>query len=208
MKKIMVSIGHSKVSGGASNSRVLHEGVPVTEYAIAKPIAQQVTSFLSSKLGPSVQVGLIDAGTMHKYMKYKMTMIDSTMPEIALEIHLNSYDTRTEKGEGKGTKTHPLVVHWGMNERTKLYADKIIKSLDEVFETAGWKKGKVIPIPETEGYDLERYALIHQTAAPTIIVEVGFINHDAQAEWLLKAENQQACAKAIATGVMNAFLGL
>jgi N-acetylmuramoyl-L-alanine amidase len=174
MKKICVSIGHSDTVGGAVN-----EKFSVCEYQIAKPICTEVVARLNAKLAPNYQAILIDAGRLRGYGLYKATAIDTNSPEIAIELHFDSF-----AGETKKMPSHPQAIYWGANARDKKFAETLMSEFDAVYKDKGWSKGKAVGIP-APGYDIDRYWLVHHTKFPTLIVEGFFMKNDEQVDWAI-----------------------
>lgn len=198
MKKICVSIGHSQTVGGSVN-----EKFGVNEYAIAKPICIEVVNVLNKKLAPNFQVVLIDAGTLKKYANYKINAVDSNTPELAIELHFDSF-----AGEAKKMPSHPQAIYWGANAKAKKYAETLMAEFDAVYKDKGWSKGKVVGIP-APGYDLERYWLIHQTQATSLIVEGFFMRNDEQVGWAINDDTARGTLVNILTnGLIKCVMGM
>jgi N-acetylmuramoyl-L-alanine amidase len=182
--------------GGAAN-----EKFNTNEYKIAKPICEMIANSLRDKLKPNYEVVLIDAGTIKKYGAYKVNSIDSNTPELAVELHFNSF-----VGEAKKSPSHPLVIYDATKEKEKVYAQKIIDELDALYADKKWTKGKIVGIP-CEGYDMERYWLIHNTNSTTMIIEAFFMKNDEQVEWITTDPNaQKQLAKSLTDGILKCVL--
>lgn len=198
MKNICVSIGHSAVVGGAFNQKF-----GVNEYQLAKPICEKVVSELNAKLKPSYQAIIIDAGNLQQYASFKVRSIDVNNPVLAMELHFNSFE-----GNAKVMPSHPLIVHWGTNERTHRFANILIDEFDDLYKDKKWSKGQVVSLP-ADGYDLDRYWLIHNTRAPTMIVEAFFMRNNDQVAWMVNdPAAKDSMAKALTDGIVKCVLDM
>jgi N-acetylmuramoyl-L-alanine amidase len=117
----------------------------------------------------------------------RMAMIDSSEPAISISIHYNSLPDNgdLEKAQGVGTFWYNSQAH----NLAVFMHNYIVK-----------QRGR-----KSYGVFWNNLALTRPTAAPSVLLELGFMTNPEEFEWITNPQEQKKLATAIAQGITEWF---
>ena len=121
-------------------------------------------------------------------MRNRCALIEETNPAMAVSVHQNSYTEESVAG--------PQVFYYTTSEEGKNIARCIQDVLNEELQIERPRDIK----------ENGTYYILKRSAAPTVIVECGFLSNTAEAAELVTEEYQQKVAEAISKGILQ-YLG-
>ncbi|QSJ18691.1 N-acetylmuramoyl-L-alanine amidase [Nostoc sp. UHCC 0702] len=177
--KIVLDPGHGgKESGAAGPTGYLEKDVNL---AVSKLLRDDLV-----KLGATVVMTREDDREVS--LVERQEIIRKELPAIAVSIHHNSLpdDGDAEKTKGFGTfwyqpQAHSLAI---------FLQNYVVKKLDKPYYGVFWNN----------------LALTRPAAAPSVLLELGFMSNPEEFEQVVNPEQQKKMAKAIAQGITQWFL--
>ena len=118
-------------------------------------------------------------------MNARVSIIESTKPDLVVSIHQNSYHESSVCG--------PQVFYYKASEKGKLAAECLQASFDGLEEIDNRRLAKA-----NDNY----YLLLH-TSAPMVIAECGFLSNPGEAELLIQDAYQEKLAHVLCQGIME-----
>ncbi|MGN0293330.1 MAG: N-acetylmuramoyl-L-alanine amidase [Lachnospiraceae bacterium] len=118
-------------------------------------------------------------------MNARVSMIESTKPDLVVSIHQNSYHESSVCG--------PQVFYYKASEKGKMAAECLQASFDGLEEIDNRRQAKA-----NDNY----YLLLH-TSAPMVIAECGFLSNPGEAELLIQDSYQDKLAQVLCRGIME-----
>lgn len=168
---IFISVAHS-VGSGAENVKY-----NLQEYNCSQVMSKACADHLSlNKISNFVfDLGKVDTQSRRKQLKKEK--IKELNPDLALEIHLNSDESKNVN--------YSSCFTWKDNESTLELSRDIINNFKIGFKNhvSGGFKSFVIPSP---GFDVKRFWYLSDIKCRSIIIEPCFISNDEQAKFLLQ----------------------
>lgn len=184
---ILLSIGHSSRVRGVCNKKY-----NLYEYDLCKKIVYAANEWLVSRKVPTY---ILDVQEKYPYGSYKISVVRSLNPQVALEFHLN--------GSPSEEANYSSCFWWNGNHKIGRLAAHILKNLQSGFKSLSWGDTKSVPLP-CEGYDIERYWFVTETKkVPSMILEPLFLTNNEQAAWLSMPGSCEAVGLMIAEGVWS-----
>ena len=120
-------------------------------------------------------------------MKNRVAKMDSEQPDAVVSIHQNSYTDSSAKGA--------QVFYYSESKEGKELAEILQKSLIENADPENHRMAKANM----------SYYILKNTAAPTVIVECGFLSNPAEEKKLLEDDYQNRLAWGIYNGIIDYF---
>ena len=120
-------------------------------------------------------------------MKNRVAKMDSEQPDAVISIHQNSYTDSSAKGA--------QVFYYSESKEGKVLAEILQKSLIEHADPENHRMAKANT----------SYYILKNTAAPTVIVECGFLSNPEEEKQLLEDGYQNRLAWGIYNGIINYF---
>jgi hypothetical protein len=174
--KIAITVGHSILKNGLCTSA---NGV-VNEYQYCKMLADFLSKILRAA-GCTVDVIICPEKQFAKSTEektYKLPRINGKKYDLAVELHLNSYN-----GSAKGTE----VLY--CSNTGKMYAQRVVNRLGTVFTSRGVK-------------DRPDLYMLNSTDCPAIMLEAFFCDSKNDYDIATKLGYSEV-AKLIAEGILN-----
>ena len=122
-------------------------------------------------------------------MKARVERINKTMPQAAVSIHQNSYQSEGVKGA--------QVFYYKASEDGKKLAEAIQASFKQNLDPENGREAKAN----------DSYYILLNVKCPAVIAECGFLSNYEEAELLEQEKYQEKVAKAVAEGVEEYFSG-
>ncbi len=171
--KIMLDPGHGGKDPGAVAANGLQE----------KDVALQVVLLLEEELEErGHQVVLTRRSDIFIPLERRAEMANREKAQLFISVHCNS----AVNTEAQGME----VFHYTIAERSKAWAQKVLTSLAKKF-----------PDHKNRGIKGRTFAVLRLTSMPAVLVELEFISHPGQAQFLDDPASQARLAEAIADGV-------
>ena len=120
-------------------------------------------------------------------MKNRVAKMDSEQPDAVISIHQNSYTNSSAKGA--------QVFYYSESKEGKVLAEILQKSLIEHADPENHRMAKANT----------SYYILKNTAAPTVIVECGFLSNPTEEKKLLEDDYQNRLAWGIYNGIIDYF---
>ena len=185
-RMICIDPGHGGVDSGAVNSNL-----GIYEKTINLAVALAMTESLPARF----DYGITRSDDFYETLKARVEMSNNWETDLFISLHANWYidpkvrglETYYCEGSEKGHKAAIAV----MNELIKT-VDVLNGNIDVI--DRGEKPGA--------------YYVLKNTQAPAILVELGFVSNDWQAEFMSNVENQAAMSRAIWRGVKTYFAAI
>jgi hypothetical protein len=174
--KIAITVGHSILKSGLCTSA---DGV-VNEYQYCKMLSKVLARILKAA-GCTVDVIICPERQFAKSTEertYKLSRINRKKYDLAIELHLNSYN-----GSAKGTE----VLYCSNTGR--MYAQRVVNKLGTVFTSRGVK-------------DRPDLYMLNSTDCPAIMIETFFCDSKSDYDIATKLGYGEV-AKLIAEGILN-----
>lgn len=131
---------------------------------------------------------LYDASAANKKMSdmnARVSIIESTLPDLVVSIHQNSYHESSVCG--------PQVFYYKASEKGKRAAECLQASFDGLEEIDNRREAKA-----NDNY----YLLLH-TSVPLVIAECGFLSNPREAELLIQDSYQEKVAWVLHLGILE-----
>ncbi len=131
---------------------------------------------------------LYDASAANKKMSdmnARVSIIESTLPDLVVSIHQNSYHESSVCG--------PQVFYYKASEKGKRAAECLQASFDGLEEIDNRREAKA-----NDNY----YLLLH-TSVPLVIAECGFLSNPREAELLIQDSYQEKIAWVLHQGILE-----
>ena len=135
---------------------------------------------------------LYDASATNKKMSdmnVRVSIIESTAPDLVVSIHQNSYHESSVSG--------PQVFYYKASEEGKRAAEALQASFDGLEEIDNRRAAKA-----NDNY----YLLLH-TSAPMVIAECGFLSNPREADLLVQDAYQEKVAWVLHLGILQYLNG-
>ena len=132
-KKILVSVGHSRLKNGAYTSADGRKYGGVLEYKYCRDFARLYLVPQLREAGHEVDLLICPEKQFTSYKEektYKLSLVNKGDYDLLMELHLNSSDDPQSNGSEVYYKT----------AKGKAYAEKIAKALGEVYRDRGAKQ--------------------------------------------------------------------
>lgn len=131
---------------------------------------------------------LYEVGASNKKMsdmKARISLIESTAPDLVVSIHQNSYHEPDVSG--------PQVFYYKASDKGKLAAEILQASFDGLDEIENKRAAKA-----NDNY----YLLLH-TSVPMVIAECGFLSNPQEADLLIQEAYQEKIAWVLHLGILQ-----
>jgi N-acetylmuramoyl-L-alanine amidase len=173
--KILLDPGH----GGMDSGAVAGE---YQEKKLALDIGKLLEEELKQK-GATVYMTREDDRAMT--LDERVAMIREIEPNLSISLHYNQVPSPEYALGSKGVEA--FWYHPQSREFAKFIHDYIVKNLNRPSKGVFWKN----------------LALARPTVAPSILLELGFMSHPEDLEWVVNSFEQQRLAQTIADGVVE-----
>jgi N-acetylmuramoyl-L-alanine amidase len=120
-------------------------------------------------------------------MSKRVSIINSSNPNIAISIHQNSYSQESIKGA--------QVFYHANSEEGKILAEILQERIKKTINDGNHRLAK----------SNSSYYLLRHTECPLVIVECGFLSNRKEANLLIDEQYQDKMAQAICLGVLEYF---
>ncbi len=169
--------GHGGTDSGAVGSKGL------LEKAVNLDVALQLRKLLEAN---NINVLMTRENDTGLELAWRASLLNKGNCDLVVSIHCNS-------AEVVANYVATFIV--GEGGKAQIAATLIQRRL---VETTGWPDG---------GVRVANFAILRDTIAPAVLVEMGFISNPEQEEWLSNTANRGKLASAIAKGICD-FLGI
>ena len=187
--KIVLDAGHGGIDGGVTGKTTgvkesdLNLSITLTLKDVLEEMGFSVT------LTRKTEAGLYDTtakGFKKRDMQKRKDIIQETDPSLVVSIHQNYYPTGATRGA--------QVFYDGTSANGKSLAHAVQARLNDVYNGQGAKSRNCMT---------GQYFMLQCCAAPSVIVECGFLSNAADERLLCTKEWQRTLAESIAVGIMD-----
>lgn len=179
--KIMIDPGHGGIDPGAINPELgLKEAVVTLIYA--KRLARQL-----SDAGHLVVLTRVEDITVS--LSDRVMMANASGVDLFISVHCNAADTKVASG----------VEIWTSPGETKSdkVATSILNAIQSMFPDRNYRMDRFDGDPDKEA----NFYVLKYTKMPAVLIELGFISNDEDANWIKDYTNMMQYCKAITAGI-------
>jgi N-acetylmuramoyl-L-alanine amidase len=120
-------------------------------------------------------------------LRERVDIINRLEPTIALSVHYNSVPEDADPQDAQGVSM--FWYHPQAKKLAKFLHDSLVEQLKRPSHGVRWKN----------------LALARPTTAPSVLMELGFISHPREADWIANPYEQERLAAAVADAVVGWF---
>ncbi|WP_146809628.1 N-acetylmuramoyl-L-alanine amidase family protein [Aneurinibacillus danicus] len=187
---VLIDVGHGGVDGGATYGEVLEKNITLE---VAKILYKQlsmkgynVVLNRDDDYALSEENNWLDNPSRHrKDLAQRKHLAEALSPKIMVSLHVNTSSNAAIRG--------PIVLYQ-KNNQSFMLADTVQHSLNNLFKTSE------LPLLRKNLY------LLNHSICPTILIEMGFISHHQDREWMTTPAYQTRIASAIGSAIDTYFI--